>query len=83
MGIKFTSEDANRLIRDMDSFCVTLQKETIELYSLRNCVPGWEDAQKEVFIETLDMIVKDVDSALKAQSQYIQIYVQKVNELRG
>lgn len=82
MDIKYDATVAEKMVSDMSSYCAVIQEEALSLMQITN-TSNWKDSQFKAFCEKVNLLVADLDSALRCQSDYMNIYIDKINELRG
>lgn len=83
MDIEFDAAAAERLILQMDKYCTGVQKETRELRAVLKDPNRWQDNQGQAFRANITEITKELNQALKLESEYIRTFYQRVMELRG
>ena len=83
MEIKFDANVAEKLIKQMDEYCTIMNQETINLLETLNLSGQWDDSQKIVFQDDVVDISKGLGKALQMQTEYMQIFQERVRELRG
>ena len=83
MDIRFNANAAEVLLRQMNSYCSGIQKETKALLATLESAEGWDDNQMKAFQANINELAKDLNQALMLESDYMQTYYQRVQELRG
>ncbi len=83
MDIKYDAAVAERMVSDMSSYCSVIQEEALSLMQITSNPSKWNDVQYKTFCEKINLLVADLDQALRCQSDYINVYIEKINELRG
>ena len=83
MEVKFNIEAAERLIQSIEIYCVNMQKEAVELLDILELSGLWSDQQAHVFHENIQSVSADLCKALAKENEYLQIYRDRVNDLRG
>ncbi len=83
MDIRFNADAAERLLQQMDRYCTGMQKEARELMTSLKSTKGWDDNQLKAFQANITELANDLNQALMLESEYMQTYYQRVNELRG
>lgn len=83
MGIKFDANAAELLLKSMGSYCINIQKAGNELVSILNDTGTWSDPQNKAFKKNVDQLIHDLNEALILQSEYMDTFSQRINELRG
>ncbi len=82
MDIKFDSVAAARLISQMSNYCIGIQKEYRDLVAISSELKTWDDKQAKAFRENMNAIAIDLDKVLKLESDYMNTFNQRINELR-
>ena len=84
MEVRFDSEAAEKLLAQMDRYCKGVRKESKELNSIiNNNNGGWDDNQRKAFCSNIEVIMKGLDVVNRQEEEYMEIFRQKVNELKG
>ncbi len=83
MDIIFNADAADNMIKQMDLYCRSVQGNAIQLLSVLKASGNWNDKQKVSFEMNMDELSKDLQNALRLESEYLRMYQQRVNELRG
>ena len=83
MDVKFDSQSATNLIKQMDKYCTSIINDTKEISRIVDLLNGWNDDQRDAFVENLNELKKDLNVALKLEIDYMKTFEQRVNELRG
>lgn len=83
MDVKFNAETAMSLIKEMDRYCRDISRDTSELINVLNFSGEWNDDQMKQFYESIMGIGNDLNKALSLQSEYMNVFLERVNELRG
>jgi len=83
MDIKFDAAAAEQLLRQMDTYCSGIVKETRELMTIANDSKVWNDKQHVAFQRNVTEMAKDLNNALSLESEYMRTFNQRVQELRG
>lgn len=83
MDVLFDAKTAERLIKQMDAYCSSIEKETRALLNIVNSSEEWKDHQKDAFQININELAKDLNFALKLESDYMKAFYQRVMELRG
>lgn len=81
--IRFDAGAAERLISEMNEYCTGVQKETRDILSILNSADTWNDRQAKAFQINMSEIGKDLNQALRHEGDYMKLYYQRVQELRG
>ena len=82
MSVKFDAAAAEKLIEQMDNFCLSIQHEATEMLDILERSGDWDDIQHRVFHDNIMEISQDLVKALKLQSDYMQVFSERVAELR-
>ena len=82
MSVKFDAAAAEKLIEQMDGFCSSIQREAVDILDILELSGEWKDTQHSRFHEQIMEINKDLIKALQLQSDYIQLFSERVEELR-
>lgn len=82
MDIKFDVKAAERLLQEMDKYCSAVQKGARDILSLMDKNNKWQDNQSRAFQANIHEIAKDLEQALRLESEYMRTYKQRVNELK-
>lgn len=83
MDINFNIDSALKLLSEMNKYCSGIQKETQELISVLRNTDNWNDNQKIAFQSNIHNIAKDLNDALRFESEYMKTFSERINELRG
>ncbi len=83
MSVKFDAVAAEKLINQMDLYCSSLQQEATEILDILEVSGAWNDPQYHAFYEDMLEISRDLVKALELQSNYMQVFAERVAELRG
>lgn len=83
MDVNFNIDSAMKLLSEMNKYCSGIQKETQELISILKNTDNWNDNQKTTFQSNIYNIAKDLNNALRLESEYMRIFSERINELRG
>lgn len=81
--IKFNGAAAERLVREMESYCQSMSQDGSELLDLLENAGEWSDPQAETFSENVMEISKMLVEALNNYSTYMDIFSKRIAELRG
>ena len=81
--IKFDAGTAEQMISEMNAYCIGIQKETRDVLSIMTLKETWNDRQAKAFEANISSIAKDLNLALRHEGDYLRIYNQRVQELRG
>lgn len=82
MDVRFDVENAEKLIEAMCTYCSSIQKDAKDTLRLIDSLKGWDDKQFEYFVDSIKIICLDLDKALKLESNYLNTFQERVNELR-
>ena len=82
MSVKFDAAAAEKLIEQMDGFCSSIQREAVDILDILELSGEWNDAQHSRFHRQIMEINKDLIKALQLQSEYMQLFTERVEELR-
>lgn len=82
MSVKFDAAAAETLIKEMDSYCLSMQKEAIEIFDILEFSGEWNDGQRGMFQENVTTISKDLSEAMRLESEYMRVFEERVAELR-
>lgn len=83
MEVRFDANTAEYLISQMDSYCLSLQKDAVDLLDILEFSGRWEDPQMKTFYQNIIEISKDLEQALKLESEYMNVFIERVRELRS
>ena len=83
MNIKFNAAAAERLIQQMETYCQSMSKDGSDILDILDAVGEWNDVQMQAFATNITEISKGLVSALNNYSEYMELYQQRVEELRG
>lgn len=83
MNIKFNAAAAERLIQQMETYCQSMSKDGSDILEILDAVGEWNDGQMQAFATNITEISKGLVSALNNYSEYMELYKQRVDELRG
>lgn len=83
MSIKFDAAAAEKLIEQMDQYCSSIQREATEMLDILEFSGEWDDSQHRIFLNCIEDVSRDLIKSLKLQSNYMQIFSERVAELRG
>ena len=81
MTIKFDSHAAKQLVKQMDKYCRSVQKEAKELLNILKSADDWKDNQRIAFQANINEIAKDLNQALILQSDYVNTFDKRIKEL--
>ena len=81
MDVKYSSEAAHRLIKQMEMYCAALQKNGQDLANIITYSETWQDRQYESFRNQIAQMFQDLNRAMSEQQTYVEIFKQKVQEL--
>ena len=82
MDVRFDAVAADELINNMATYCSGIQKETRELLELLKQAGGWQDNQMRAFQSNITEIAHDLNKALALESEYMNTFNERINELR-
>ena len=82
MDVKFDSMAAQQLLMNMDRFCREIQGDTKALLHTVDDAYNWKDPQNMAFQRNIYDVARDLEIALKVESEYMRTYASKVKELR-
>lgn len=82
MGIRFDAEIAEQLLSQMDFYCLSIVKETQALRDILKDSDIWDDNQKKAFQNNIEALALDLNQALHLESDYMQIFAQRISEIR-
>jgi len=80
---KFDIEAAKEMIEQMKQYCYSIQDNGVKLYNLPQNYPEWNDPQTDSFGRSMDELVNQLNRILTFQSEYLNTYNQRVEELTG
>ena len=83
MDVRFDTNAAEQLIREMDKYCSGVQKEMKKLLLILNDSGEWKDNQMRAFQTNIRELATDLNQALSFESEYMRTYQKRVLELRG
>ena len=83
MDIKFDSTTAEYLITKMDDYCQCMQKEASDLLDILEYSGKWDDSQAQAFHKNIMEISTNLVQAMKLESDYMNVFQERVNELRS
>ena len=83
MDIRFDSDSAISLLKSMSEYCIAIQREAKETISLAQAAGFWNDSKHERFRDYIETISMDLEGILKRQSEYMNLYKDRIEELRG
>ena len=83
MSVKFDAAAAEKLIEQMDIFCSSIQRDAVDILDILEISGNWDDDQYHNFHDNIMAINQDLVRALNTQSEYMQIFMDRVTELRG
>ncbi len=83
MSVKFDAAAAEKLIEQMDQYCSSIQSEATEMLDILELYGEWNDSQHQVFHDSVVEVSRDLIKAMELQSNYMQIFSERVAELRG
>lgn len=83
MSVKFDAAAAEKLIEQMNIFCSSVERDAVDILDLLELFGSWDDLQYQNFHNNIMELNKDLLHALTLQSEYLQLFQQRVNELRG
>lgn len=83
MNIKFDSTTAEYLISQMDNYCQCMQKEASDLLDILEFSGKWDDLQARAFHDNIMEISANLVQAMKLESDYMNVFQERVNELRS
>ena len=82
MDVIFDAAAAEALIRQMDQYCLSIQKDARDLIDILRNPAGWQDNQLRAFQENINELAKNLNQALSLESEYMRTFHQRVQELR-
>lgn len=83
MDIKFNADSAEELVKKMDSYCTAIFYDAKELLDIVEYNGEWDDSQNKYFYETISAISEDLCQALQMESDYRNLFSERIAELRG
>lgn len=83
MDIKFDAKEAEKLIKQMNGYCLGIVMEARELLNIVGNSDEWNDNQAKAFQNNIEELAKDLNKALALESEYMRTFDQRVKELRG
>lgn len=83
MDVRFDSAAAQTLIESMCTYCSSIQKDAKDVLKLIDTGKEWNDPQFQTFCEAVRQICSDLDKTLKLESDYLNTFQERVNELRS
>ena len=83
METKFDSQAATSLLCAMNDYCSSIQKDAKDTLVYAKSLKGWNDEQHKQFVTSIELISIDLERILKIQSEYMNIFSQRIEELRG
>ena len=81
MTVKFNAHAAKQLVKQMDKYCRSVQREAKELLNIFKSSDDWKDNQRIAFQANIDEIAKDLNQALILQSDYVNTFDKRIKEL--
>lgn len=81
--IKFTAAAAEKLVQEMEAYCQSMSKEGSDLLDLLESAGEWNDTQSQMFSDYIMEISKMLVEALGNYSTYMDIFSNRIAELRG
>ena len=83
MEVKFDAKTAQTLIKSMNIYCSSIQRDAKDILKLIDSGKNWNDPQFRVFSDSVHQICADLDKTLKLESEYMTTFQQRVDELRS
>ena len=83
MDVKFNADAAEKLIDSMDQYCLKIHAAAVDSLDILNYSDKWCDSRKDIFQRNINEVCEDLQKALILESEYMKIFIEKVNELRG
>ena len=83
MSVKFDLNAANELINNIKMYCEDMQRDVDDLLDRNNDNSRWNDNQRKAFDNNINELAKDLKQALKLEFEYMQIFEDRIKELRG
>ena len=83
MDIRFDEVAAKTLIKQMDSYCSGIKRETQSLLKITSNSTEWNDNQSKAFENNIKEMAKVLNEVLALESEYIRNFYQRVIELEG
>ena len=83
MDVRFDAMAAQTLIESMCTYCTSIQKDAKDVLRLIDSGKEWKDPQFQNFSEAVHQICSDLDKTLKLESDYLNTFQARVDELRG
>ena len=82
MSLVYDSVTAEKLLRNMNTFCENIKKDVLDLMSLSNQSVNWRDSQNKRFNNNITDIAKDIQTAFNYENEYKRVFGEKIRELR-
>ncbi len=82
MELRFDSQAALSLLDAMKEYCGSIQKDARDMLSLTKSSQGWNDPQYSRFVSCIEMLETDLEKTLKMQSEYMNLFMNRIDELR-
>lgn len=83
MDVRFNVEAAEKLIDSMDRYCLGINDAAVDSLRILNYSDRWCDSRKELFSKKINILYQELQQAINLESEYMDIYSEKVTDLRG
>lgn len=83
MDVRFDAVAAQSLIDAMYTYCSSIQNDAKDVLKLIDSGKDWNDPQFQTFSDAVRQICSDLDKTLKLESEYLNTFQERVNELRN
>ena len=82
MDVRFDSVAAEQLLKQMNIYCTGIVDETKHLLMIVNESYEWEDNQMKSFRNNMTALAGDLEKILKFESEYMNTFGQRIQELK-
>lgn len=83
MAVRFDAHAAEAMIERINNSCSEIEREAYNMMEIVQGIGGWDDDQKQAFINSIHVIAEDLNKVLALESDYMRLYDQRVRELMG
>lgn len=82
MDVRFDLNAANYLIAQMNSYCMDMQREATDILDILEFSGKWDDSQMRQFHGNILDISKELIQAMQLENEYMNVFRERVEELK-
>lgn len=81
MDIRFDSNAARKLLKEMDKYCSGINTNATDLLNVLNDAGEWNDNQMKYFQANMKELIDELNKTLRLEVDYMKTFYDRVKEL--